>query len=117
MEKKLLIVLATAIIIAVGAYSYYSQPHYKHVDQRIVVLGFDGLDAGLTEKYMAEGKLPNLSELAKEGTYTPLRTTNPAESPVSWASFITGSNPGKHGIFDFLTRDPKTYLPDLALVT
>ncbi|MDI6784545.1 MAG: alkaline phosphatase family protein, partial [bacterium] len=79
--------------------------------------GFDGMDAGLTEKWMKEGKLPNFSKLAQLGTYSPLQTTNPAESPVSWATFITGCNPGKHGIFDFLKRHPETYMPELALDT
>ncbi|MGH9344261.1 MAG: alkaline phosphatase family protein, partial [Terriglobia bacterium] len=82
---------------------------------QVIVLGFDGADPNLTSKWMAAGKLPNLARLAREGTFTPLGTTNPPESPVAWASFATGLNPGNTGIFDFLTRDPKTYLPKLAL--
>jgi hypothetical protein len=66
---------------------------------------------------MAEGKLPNLARLAREGTFKPLGTTNPPESPVAWASFATGLNPGGTGIYDFLKRDPETYLPELALVS
>ena len=65
---------------------------------------------------MQEGKLPNLARLAQEGTFTTLGTTNPPESPVAWATFATGLNPGGTGIYDFLARDPKTYLPKLALV-
>ncbi len=64
---------------------------------------------------MRQGKLPNLARLARDGTFAPLGTTNPPESPVAWASFATGLNPGGTGIFDFLRRDPKTYLPALAL--
>lgn len=82
---------------------------------QVVVLGFDGADPHLAARWMAEGKLPNLARLAREGTFCPLGTTNPPESPVAWASFATGLNPGNTGIFDFLTRDPKTYLPKLAL--
>jgi predicted AlkP superfamily phosphohydrolase/phosphomutase len=81
---------------------------------RMVVLGLDGLEPTLAEKYMAEGKLPNLSRLKKEGTYARLKTTTPAISPVAWSSFMTGSEPSKHNIFDFLSRDPRTYLPDLS---
>lgn len=82
---------------------------------QVVVLGFDGADPHLAARWMAEGKLPNLARLAREGTFCPLGTTNPPESPVAWASFATGLNPGNTGIFDFLTRDPKTYMPKLAL--
>ncbi|MFQ6082155.1 MAG: alkaline phosphatase family protein [Candidatus Aminicenantia bacterium] len=81
---------------------------------QVVIIGLDGLDPRLTEKFMAEGKLPNFSKLKKEGTFSQLKTTTPAISPVAWSSFITGVNPAKHNIFDFLSRDPKTYLPDLS---
>jgi predicted AlkP superfamily phosphohydrolase/phosphomutase len=81
---------------------------------RLVVLGLDGMEPTLAEKFMAEGKLPNLARLKKEGTYARLRTTTPAISPVAWSSFMTGSEPSKHNIFDFLSRDPRTYLPDLS---
>jgi predicted AlkP superfamily phosphohydrolase/phosphomutase len=82
--------------------------------RRLVILGFDGLEPTLVEKFMAEGKLPNFSRLRKEGYYSPLRTTVPAISPVAWSSFMTGVEPSKHNIFDFLDRDPRTYLPGLS---
>ena len=50
------------------------------------------------------------------GTFQPLRTTEPPESPVACVSFATGTNPGKHGIFDFLKVDRKKYIPDIGLV-
>jgi predicted AlkP superfamily phosphohydrolase/phosphomutase len=81
---------------------------------RVVIVGLDGLEPTLAEKFMAEGKLPHLSQLKKEGTYARLQTTTPAISPVAWSSFMTGSEPSKHNIFDFLSRDPKTYLPSLS---
>jgi len=89
----------------------------RPVTTQVVVLGFDGADPNLASKWMAEGKLPHLARLAKTGTFRPLGTTNPPESPVAWASFATGLNPGGTGIFDFLKRDPNTYLPELALVS
>lgn len=91
------------------------QKAYKNsLVDRVIILGFDGMDPELAEKFMAEGKLPNLSRLKKEGTFSRLQTTTPAISPVAWSSFMTGVNPSKHNIFDFLSRNPKTYLPDLS---
>src|SRR5205085_5341218 len=77
-------------------------------------LGLDGFDPGLAERFMAEGKLPNLKRLKEQGSYRRLRTTFPALSPVAWSTFATGVNPGKHNIFDFLNRDLKTYVPGLS---
>lgn len=82
--------------------------------RRLIFLGLDGLDAALTEQYMAEGKLPNLQRLAREGGYRRLRTTYPALSPVAWSTFATGVSPARHNIFDFLDRNLKTYLPQLS---
>jgi predicted AlkP superfamily phosphohydrolase/phosphomutase len=86
----------------------------RRARERVFVLGFDGMDPTLARKWMDEGKLPNLKRLADEGTFAKLETTQPSESPVAWASFATGVNPGKHNIFDFLVRDFQTYFPDLA---
>jgi predicted AlkP superfamily phosphohydrolase/phosphomutase len=82
--------------------------------ERVVVIGFDGCDPRIAERLMAEGQLPHLSELARTGTYRPLRTTTPPISPVAWSSFATGANPGKHNIYDFLRRNPQTYEPQLS---
>jgi len=82
--------------------------------QKVIVLGFDGVDARYTERWMNEGKLPNLARLRAMGTFHPLRPTLPAQTPVSWSTFSTGIDPGRTGIFDFLRRDPKTYLPLFA---
>lgn len=82
--------------------------------QKVIVLGFDGVDANYTERWMNEGKLPNLARLRANGTFHPLLPTTPAQTPVSWSTFSTGIDPGRTGIFDFLRRDPKTYLPVFA---
>ena len=82
--------------------------------KKVIFLGLDGLDPKLTERYMAEGKLPNLSKLKEQGSYCRLRTTFPALSPVAWSTFATGVNPAKHNIFDFLNRNMKSYVPELA---
>jgi len=82
--------------------------------KKVIFLGLDGLDPRLTEKFMAEGKLPNLSRLRDEGSFKRLRTTFPSLSPVAWSTFATGVNPAKHNIFDFLNRNLKSYLPELS---
>ena len=84
--------------------------------QKMVILGFDGMDPDLAERWMKEGKLPNMRRIAEQGGLYPLTTTHSAESPTAWASFATGVNPGKHNIYDFLVRDTATYLPDLGMV-
>ena len=86
----------------------------KAVFQRAVILGFDGMDPELAERFMNEGRLPNLAKLRDKGTFSKLRTTFPAISPVAWSTFMTGVNPGKHNIYDFLARDTSTYLPFLS---
>ncbi len=81
---------------------------------RLIVIGFDGQDPGLTDRFMAEGRLPNFARLAATGAYRRLQTTYPALSPVAWSSFSTGTHPARHNIFDFLDRDRRTYLPRLS---
>ncbi len=81
---------------------------------RLVILGFDGADPRLVSGWMEEGKLPHLRALAERGDFRALASTNPPQSPVAWTSFATGTGPGRHGIFDFIERDPRTYLPDVG---
>jgi predicted AlkP superfamily phosphohydrolase/phosphomutase len=82
--------------------------------KRFVVLGLDGFDPELAKKYMAEGRMPHLEALQKEGCFHPLETACPSISPVAWSSYATGVDASRHNIYDFLTRDPCTYLPVLS---
>jgi predicted AlkP superfamily phosphohydrolase/phosphomutase len=68
---------------------------------RVLCLGLDGADYDLVRDLLAEGKLPTLDRLSREGTFGPLRSTIPAFTPTAWSSFLTGLNPGGHGIFSF----------------
>ncbi|MBM4268405.1 MAG: hypothetical protein FJ144_17640 [Deltaproteobacteria bacterium] len=77
----------------------------------IFVLGVDGMDPVILSRLMEEGKMPNFKKMAESGGYQDLGTANPPQSPVAWSTFVTGRNPGGHGIYDFVHRDPKTYLP------
>lgn len=71
---------------------------------RILALGMDGADHDLVEKLLREGRLPTIARLGREGTFGALRSTLPAFTPVAWSSFLTGLNPGRHGIFNFTTN-------------
>jgi hypothetical protein len=82
--------------------------------RRLIIIGFDGQDPALTDRFIEEAILPNFARLAREGSYRRLRTTFPSVSPVAWSSFSTGANPARHNIFDFLDRDYQTYLPRLS---
>lgn len=113
--RKTAAILSTLLVAALALSCRKTET--RPVTTQVVVLGFDGADPPLASKWMAEGKLPNLARLARTGTFHSLGTTNPPESPVAWAAFATGLNPGGTGIFDFLRRGPKTYLPELALVS
>jgi predicted AlkP superfamily phosphohydrolase/phosphomutase len=100
------------LIRAIRHRATYSKARIK----RFIILGLDGMDPTLAEKLLAEEKLPNFERLRQKGCFKKLATTLPPLSPVAWSSFLTGSNPGKHNIFDFLTRDKRTYLPTLSSV-
>ena len=82
----------------------------RHVvtGRRVIVLGIDGFDYHLARDLMARGRLPHLSALAATGTFNALATSTPPLSPVAWSTFITGMDPGEHGIFDFIHREPAT---------
>ncbi|HZQ19057.1 MAG TPA: alkaline phosphatase family protein [Terriglobales bacterium] len=83
--------------------------------KKAIVIGLDGLEPTIVESMLDRGELPNLARIRQMGSYSRLKTTYPAQTPVAWSSFATGTNPGGHGIFDFISRDPATYLPDAAL--
>jgi predicted AlkP superfamily phosphohydrolase/phosphomutase len=82
--------------------------------RRVIVVGLDGLEPKITEQMMEQGDLPHLQALAQVGGYRRLGTTLPPLSPVAWSTFQTGVNPGAHNIFDFLSRDKRTCLPELS---
>lgn len=82
--------------------------------QRVIVLGLDGMDPRRIDRLMNEGRLPNMATLAQAGVYSRIESSIPPISPCAWSCFMTGSNPGKHNIFDFLNRDLQTYLPELS---
>lgn len=78
--------------------------------KRVVVLGIDGLDPDVLAKVIADhpDRTPNYAWLVSQGGLHRLSTSTPPQSPVAWSNFITGLDPGGHGIFDFIHRDPRT---------
>jgi hypothetical protein len=103
-----LAVLAAALSLLSFPFRYLKRGGWrrrKALAKRVVVLGLDGLEPTRVERLIAEGRLPHLQALAREGCYRRLGTTLPPLSPVAWSSFSTGVNPGKHGIFGFVERD------------
>ncbi len=95
-----------------SAAGFSSDPRYK----RVMLLGMDGLDPKLLTALLQKDELPNFARLRDRGGFSPLATSNPAQSPVAWASIATGCNPGYHGIFDFLGRRISDYMPELAIL-
>src|SRR5438093_9058449 len=81
---------------------------------RVFMIGWDGATFDLIRPWVAEGKLPNIARLVETGVHGPLRSTIPPWTFPAWTSFMTGKNPGKHGIFDFFRTRPGSY--DLEFV-
>ncbi len=83
-------------------------------EKKVIVLGFDGMDPRIVRGMFDRGELPNFKKLGEMGGFKDLWSSVPPQSPVAWSNFITGRNPGGHAIFDFIHRDPATYLPYLS---
>lgn len=71
---------------------------------RCMILGVDGADHGLMRRWMAKGLLPNLARLAERGRMGVLRSTVPPLTAPAWISFMTGEEPGSHGVTGFTRR-------------
>lgn len=108
--------LGAASLLALGSRS--GQPlrvsGKNATNKKMLILGFDGMDPHLTNLWMSQGKLPAFARLIGQGGFRRLRTSIPPQSPVAWSNFIAGTNPGGHGIFDFIHRDPAHYFPTFS---
>ncbi len=83
--------------------------------KKVLVLGIDGLDPKLLQNFVDQGMMPNFKKLMDEGDFRPLTTSMPPQSPVAWATFITGMDSGGHGIYDFIHRSPSSYMPKMSI--
>ncbi len=106
--KKWFLALILLVLIGAGIMVGMSLNGTK-TSKKVIILGFDGMDPNVLEKGWKSGRFPNLKKLKDTGYFSTLATVVPPQSPVAWASFITGQNPSKHGIYDFIERDPNNY--------
>ena len=119
-----LLVLAGTFLLAIGiiliwplkavARVFTARGRGKAKVKRMIVVGLDGFDPGLARRYMDEGRMPNFKKLSEEGCFHSLATACPSISPVAWSTYATGVDASRHNIYDFLTRDPCSYMPVLS---
>jgi predicted AlkP superfamily phosphohydrolase/phosphomutase len=76
---------------------------------RALVVGLDGVPLDLLRPWIEAGELPTMERFVRRGVSGLLRSTMPPTSGPSWSSFMTGKNPGKTGIYDFLYRAEGSY--------
>lgn len=76
---------------------------------KLLIIGLDGVNFDLITPWIAEGKLPHIADLMKNSVYGKLKSLLRPMSPPAWTSFMTGKNPGKHGIFDSIMRKSSSY--------
>jgi len=79
------------------------------MQKKILGIGLDGATYDLLIPWFNEGKLPNLFKLYSNGAKGTLESSIPYMSPTAWTSFMTGKNPGKHGIYDFVQHKDNSY--------
>ena len=76
---------------------------------RVLVIGLDGVPHSLLTELIGRGVMPNLAAVAASGDLRPAESTQPTVSCAAWTSFVTGVNPGTHGVFGFVDREPGSY--------
>ncbi len=81
-----------------------------------LIIGLDAFDPGIVERMAEAGKLPHLGKFIGKGGYARFAVANPPQSEISWTSIATGLNPGSHGMFDFVHRDPASYALNVSLL-
>lgn len=87
--------------------------------RRALIIGLDGVPYTLMKRFVEEGVMPNTAALIETGALRRMTTSLPEVSSVAWTTFMTGVNPGRHGIYGFMDLRPKTYdmfFPDFKFV-
>jgi len=114
-KKLTIFIIMCAIIVCFVIFFSREEKMVKGRYDKMLIIGIDGMDPEIINKLMSEGMLPNFLKLKEMGNFSKLKTVLPAESPVAWTTIATGTNPGKHGLFDFVTRNPENYLLEVAI--
>ena len=83
---------------------------------KTLILGFDSFNPATFENMLGKGQMPNLEKFVQANGYSRLDVCSPPQTEVSWTSIATGADPGSHGIFDFVHRDPETYMPYVSIL-
>lgn len=76
---------------------------------KVVIIGLDGVPYSLLKSYSEQGIMPNFKSMITEGSFYKMETSLPEVSSVAWTSFMTGKDPGEHGIFGFMELKDGTY--------
>src|SRR5258708_12705843 len=82
-----------------------------HGDQKLIILGIDGMDPQLLKQFIQQGKMPNFYKLMQQGSFRQLTTSIPPQSPVAWSNLITGMNPDTPALFPSTPPHPKPMPP------
>jgi len=114
-RRSFLKLAATGAVLATG-FPAFLRPKTS-IPRRVIVLGIDGMDPKLVSRFIREGFMPNCRRLTETNGLKCLQTSRPAQSPVAWSSFISGANPGVHGIFDFIHRNSSTLEPFCSMAS
>ena len=105
---------AAFAVLSGGLEAFATPSGKKPGHKRVLVLGIDGMSPDILQRLVARGRMPHFAKLMKNDGFRKLRSSIPPQSPVAWSNFITGMNPGAHGIYDFIHRDPATMMPYLS---
>ena len=81
----------------------------KPPESKVIVLGIDGVPFSLLKRFIGNGLMPNLENLVQKGTLTDMTASIPEVSSTSWTTFMTGVNPGRHGIYGFMELEKGSY--------
>jgi predicted AlkP superfamily phosphohydrolase/phosphomutase len=86
------------------------------MSKKVLFIGLDGATFDVLNPMIDRGLMPRLKQFMQEGVHGPLETTIPPITPTAWVSWMTGKNPGKHGVFEFLLRRKGSgELPDMPV--
>ncbi len=77
-------------------------------NRRVLIIGLDGVTWNVLTPLVNEGRLPNIKRAIENGAWGALQSTTPPITPAAWTTFLTGVQPGKHGIIDFERYDTAT---------